>query len=138
MNDKQLKVLIKEMVRQSLLEIFAEMKLESIVEGVIKKQSTPSRTIKEGVQARETNKEDNSAAMIALKRKREMLDKLQVNKSPISGILKETLEESADEILKESRAPRHTAPQQDDPSPLSESDLEELGLFGKDFSQHIK
>lgn len=40
MNNKELKSVIKEMVRQSLVEIFAEMKLESIVEGVMERSSS--------------------------------------------------------------------------------------------------
>jgi hypothetical protein len=43
MNNKELKAVIKEMVRQSLTEIFAEMKLESIVEGVMQRGSSRSR-----------------------------------------------------------------------------------------------
>lgn len=38
MDKKELKIVIKEMVRQSLMEIFAEMHLETIVESVVKKQ----------------------------------------------------------------------------------------------------
>lgn len=38
MDKKELKSVIKEMVRQSLMEIFAEMHLETIVESVVRKQ----------------------------------------------------------------------------------------------------
>jgi hypothetical protein len=39
MNQKELKSVIKQLVRESLTEIFAEMHLESIVENVIKKSA---------------------------------------------------------------------------------------------------
>jgi len=51
MDKKELKSVIKEMVRQSLMEIFAEMHLETIVESVVKKQKPIStqkqQTLKE-------------------------------------------------------------------------------------------
>ena len=51
MNKKELKSVIKEMVRQSLMEIFAEMHLETIVESVVKRQKPVStqkqQTLKE-------------------------------------------------------------------------------------------
>lgn len=39
MNKRELKALIKEMVRESLTEIFVEMKLENIVERVVRQQN---------------------------------------------------------------------------------------------------
>ncbi len=46
MDKKELKSVIKEMVRQSLMEIFAEMHLETIVEGVVRKQKPVTAPMK--------------------------------------------------------------------------------------------
>lgn len=52
MDKKELKGIIKQLVRESLMEIFVEMKLETIVENVIKKQQPITRQINESVVAK--------------------------------------------------------------------------------------
>ena len=125
MNQKELKSVIKQLVRESLTEIFAEMKLESIVEGVIKKNnsvsrdtgSAPARPITESVQ------HDDSANMRS--KIREMVG---ADDSEWADIYKDTVE-NGHAILDNDEG--------SNPEFVSESLLQKHGLM-KDYSKFMK
>jgi hypothetical protein len=125
----QLKQLIKKYVRESLMEIFAEMKLETIVENAVRKEvskrpeSTRAAVIPEAVQ-RPVRPAPKAPAAPS---RREIMERLGIDESTWQTYYADT---EADPIV--------TGEASDVGVEVSESALDRLGVFDKDWSAFVK
>lgn len=122
MDSKNLKKVIKQLVRESLVEIFAEMKLESIVESVTKKQLAELK-INQPTVMREVR---NS---IPQENKKNLMDKVGNIESDVWRSMYSDVIDKGNPILNEARDEGATNPEF-----VPENVMESLGLM-KDYSR---
>lgn len=131
MQKSELKVLIKQLVRESLTEIFAEMRLESIVEGVLKKhQSVVLSEDAEEEPIRPTRPKEDSSV-----KKRRLMEALGGEEmwNNVYG----DIEESNPILSNRSASGAPVPGAVDGTEYVKEADLREAGLF-KDYSRFVK
>lgn len=125
MNKKQLKTMIREMVKESLLEIFAEMKLETIVEHEVRKQKElniiPERTNK-------INKVTQSSQPSRAELKQTLKEAIGISDDLYSDIYSDTVG---------SENPLLNGTENEKPELVSEDTLRQCGLM-KDYSRFVE
>lgn len=125
MKSKDLKKMIKPLIRECLTEIFAEIQLEKIVKGVMSEQSIrkpASRSFTEEVLA-----ESVPSQVTAENRKRQVMDKLGISEEEWRTMYSDT-DESDHPIL--------SGDESDSPELVSENVLRQSGLL-KDYSKFL-
>ena len=142
MQNKELKSVIKQLVRESLVEIFVEMNLQTIVEGVVKSQLSQVKEIKEPKRASdvpvpklsksirdlymEQEEDSNPYTSVEAPKRSNILD--SVKDSTLRSVLSDTLN-SNNPILNESASENSSKPEL-----VPEHVLESAGLM-KDYSR---
>lgn len=131
---KDLKNIIKQYVRESLVEIFAEMKLETIVENVLNKKApiakeapqVPSFSVKEVMYGNEQANRSPNQSILKEQMKRSFMDKVGVSDGEWNKIYADI----------DTNNPIMTGEQNPVATEVPEDVLAKMGLM-KDYSKHI-
>jgi hypothetical protein len=130
MKKSELKQVVKHLVRESLIEIFAEMKLETIVESAVKKHiktSSPVTTNKRSI-AEALEVAPSSAPVSKEDMRQKMMETMGVDEDTWRNIYEDTAE---------SDNPVLTGDDSDRPELVSEAKLKSSGLM-RDYSKFVE
>lgn len=136
---KLIKPLIEGMVREALLKIFAEMKLETLIENAVNKQQRNSQAaatvMSENIQASKV-----SRPSVPKPNKRSLMEAIGVNENTWNDVYADTLKHGNSVLTAPEASPMSSTPQAggfDDREDAPVSALEQLGLI-KDYSRFVK
>jgi len=130
---KELKEIIKHYVRETLIEVLAESKIQTIVESAIKNVQAPAELELPRSSYAEIISPKKPHSSLVSNRKNRVLDELRLPPSAWASVYEDTAN-SGNSILS---SDRHHADASPEVELVSENTMEDMGLMNYDFSKFI-